>query len=188
MAYIECPKCSYKALSVATRCPRCGHNFPIQLIRHPVSEPQIHKLWPVLILAGVLVTVVVMDMVVRHGAAPRAFTGSPVTPSLDSARYIPPQPVRETPAPTGDSSRSVEPLLSGIPPTGGRGSKRYATTWVNVRENRSGGSAAVRVLNPGEAVLVDSLSGGWYRVVADGRTLGYVDRLYLDTASPRNPP
>jgi hypothetical protein len=184
MAYIECPKCGYKALSVATRCPRCGHDFPTQLIRHPVSESQIHKLWPVLILAGVLVTVVVIDAVVRRQAVPRAITPSPVMPTLDSAVYVPTQTVRETTVPSGDSSRAVEPPLSGIPPTGGPGSRRYATTWVNVREHRSGGTAAVRVLNPGEAVLVDSLSGGWYRVVADGRTVGYVDRLYLDTAPP----
>ncbi len=184
MAYIECPKCGYRALSVATRCPRCGHDFPTQLIRHPVSEPQIRRLWPVLIIAGVLAVVVVMDAVFRPRAIPRALTESLVAPPLDSAGYIPIQPVGETPAPAADSSRPVEPLLSEAPPPGRQQFSRFATTWVNVRENRSGGTAAVRILNPGEAVLVDSLIGGWYRVVIDGRTLGYVDRLYLDTIPP----
>jgi len=42
----------------------------------------------------------------------------------------------------------------------------------------------VRVLNPGEAVLVDSLKRGWYRVLADGRIVGYVHRTQLDAAPP----
>jgi ribosomal protein L37E len=45
---------------------------------------------------------------------------------------------------------------------------------------------AVRVLNPGDAVQVDSLSRGWYRVLIDGRAAGYVHRSNLDpVSSPR---
>jgi hypothetical protein len=61
---------------------------------------------------------------------------------------------------------------------------RYARTWVNVRGGRANGTASVRVLSPGEQVLVDSLRGGWYRVLADGRPLGYVHRSNLDIAPP----
>jgi len=32
--------------------------------------------------------------------------------------------------------------------------------------------------------MVDSLVAGWYRIVVDGRTDGYVDRSYLDEAAP----
>lgn len=186
MAYIECPNCGYRALGVATRCPRCGHGFPTHLIQHAVSEPQRHSLWPVLVVAGALVAV--MLVVDRRQAGPRAMPAPPSTTSLETASSIPAQPVPETPPAPADSSRPVEPPLSVVPPPGGQWLQRYATTWVNVRQSRGGGTPAVGVLNPGEVVLVDSLRGGWYRVVIDGRTLGYVDRSYLDTVPPPEHP
>lgn len=186
MAHIECPNCGHKALSVATRCPRCGHGFSTQLIRHPVSKPRLHRLWPVLIVACALV--IVMVLVDRRQAGPRAIPAPPSTTTLETASAIPAQPVPETPPATADSSRPVELPPSGLPPSGGESLRRYATTWVNIRESRGGGTPAVGVLNPGEAVLVDSLRGGWYRVVVDGRTLGYVDRSYLDTVPPSEHP
>jgi hypothetical protein len=42
----------------------------------------------------------------------------------------------------------------------------------------------VAVLNPGDAVLVDSLVRGWYRVLVDGRAVGYVHRSTLDATRP----
>lgn len=75
------------------------------------------------------------------------------------------------------------PSLAAPPPSGGP-VQRYARTWVNVRAGRSGGTALVRTLRPGEPVMVDSLVAGWYRIVVDGRTDGYVDRSYLDEAAP----
>ena len=56
--------------------------------------------------------------------------------------------------------------------------------FVNVRRSPSPTATTVAVLEPGEAVLVDSLRRGWYRIVRDGRTLGYADRRFLAT-SPR---
>jgi hypothetical protein len=44
------------------------------------------------------------------------------------------------------------------------------------------------VLQPGDAVLVDSLVRGWYRVVADGRTVGYAHRRYLAATPPAAAP
>jgi hypothetical protein len=44
----------------------------------------------------------------------------------------------------------------------------------------------VRILKPADAVTVDSLTQGWFRVVADGQTLGYVDRNFVAPApAPR---
>jgi hypothetical protein len=40
------------------------------------------------------------------------------------------------------------------------------------------------MLNPGDAVTVDSLVRGWYRVTVDGRALGYVHRSNLDVSRP----
>jgi hypothetical protein len=65
---------------------------------------------------------------------------------------------------------------------------RWATTWVNVRAGRSGSSEAVRVLNPGDQVGVDSLGRGWFRVLIDGVPVGYVDRSFLALAPPDSLP
>ncbi len=62
--------------------------------------------------------------------------------------------------------------------------RRYAATWVNVRDRRSPDAAPVRVLDPGEAVLVDSIVGGWYRVLMDGRPIGYAYTSNLSEEAP----
>jgi hypothetical protein len=66
----------------------------------------------------------------------------------------------------------------------GSGEFRYAQTWVNVRAGRSGTAEAVRILDPGEQVEVDSLRLGWYRISIDGRPVGYVDRSLLGPVQP----
>jgi hypothetical protein len=70
------------------------------------------------------------------------------------------------------------------PTPAGAGIRRYAQTWVNVRSDRTRSAPAVGILNPGDAVTVDSLVRGWYRVSVDGRTLGYVHRSALDVSRP----
>jgi hypothetical protein len=55
---------------------------------------------------------------------------------------------------------------------------------MNVRADRSSTAPVIRILHPGEVILVDSLKQGWYRVVSDLQGLGYVDRRYLDTSPP----
>ncbi|HEY7026989.1 MAG TPA: SH3 domain-containing protein [Gemmatimonadales bacterium] len=63
--------------------------------------------------------------------------------------------------------------------------QRYAKDWVNVRSRRMPGARIVLVLNRGQAVMVDSLKQQWWRVVVDGKGVGYVYRAYLDTIPPR---
>jgi Bacterial SH3 domain len=188
MAYIECPKCGQRALSIATRCPRCGHAFPTQFIQHPVSEPRLRRPWPVLMVAGALVALVAMVVGVRHLAGPGPAAVPPVAAPLDTATSTPSQPDPDTLASAGDTSRPAVPLAAAEPPPVGQQFKQYATTWVNVRGRRGIGAPAVRVLSPGEAVLVDSLRGGWYRVLVDGLKVGYVHRLYLDAVPPHARP
>ena len=117
----------------------------------------------------------------------------PRAQAIDTALETPP-PVRRdtvaavasTPAPApaaeGDTAPSITPPAAALP--AGTPLERYARTWVNLRDGRSGAAAAVRTLRPGERVLVDSLADGWYRVIVDGRTEGYVDRSYVDEAPP----
>jgi hypothetical protein len=62
--------------------------------------------------------------------------------------------------------------------------RRYAGTWINVRSARGNAAPVIRILHPGDPVLVDSLVRGWYRVIASGEAVGYLDRRYLDTLPP----
>jgi hypothetical protein len=77
----------------------------------------------------------------------------------------------------------VRPAPRPVEPTAVAGSeRRFATTWINVRAVRSARAKVVRVLKPGEAVQVDSLGEGWYKVVS-GET-GYADRRLLASTPP----
>lgn len=67
------------------------------------------------------------------------------------------------------------------------GPNAYATTWMNVRADRNNTATVIRILHPGEEVLVDLLEQGWYRVVTDGQATGHVDRRLLDTSPPPAP-
>jgi hypothetical protein len=101
-------------------------------------------------------------------AAPASADSAPAAPSIaDSATVEPPTPA----PPVADDD--TEP--------------RFASTWVNVRADRSGRAPVVQILEPGDTVLVDSLRRGWYRAVSDGQTLGYVDRS-LVRAAPKSAP
>ena len=102
-------------------------------------------------------------------------------------------PIRAEPlAQAGDSAVDSAPPPAAAPPQAapppaapaGEQLQRYAGTWVNVRDRRSPSGASVRVLNPGDVILVDSLIGGWYRVVIDGQPIGYVYGSNLSEDAP----
>jgi len=98
-------------------------------------------------------------------------TAEPVEESAESTPA--PAPV-ETPAPEAPDAVSGEQL--------------YASTWVNVRARPSASAPVVRVLSPGDPVVVNSLRQGWYLAEVGGQTLGYVDHALVgsdpDPASP----
>ncbi len=185
MSSIECPQCGHKALSVATRCPRCGHAFPARpLIRHAASRRD----WPSALLAGVIVVGAVAVVATLRWPGTKPAAEGPVQPTAGSpasARPPAPSPTElkravPTPRPAAPRARPSPADAAASPP----GLTRYARTWVNVRDGRAQATPSVRVLTPGESVLVDSLRGGWYRVLAEGRTVGYVHRSNLDAAPP----
>jgi hypothetical protein len=193
MSYIECGQCGHKALSVATRCPRCGHDLPPQRLRPPEPKPELPRLRPVLLVAGAVVAGVAIVLVARHRAGSSADVVPPAAAPLDTAASLEPQP-RPQPPPAGDSTSSAMPAPSArapapeVRPAAGQAGRRYARTWVNVREGRGRDTPVIRVLNPGEAVRVDSLIKGWYRVLVDGLPLGYVHRRQLDAVPPPDRP
>lgn len=273
MAYIDCPSCGKRALSLATRCPHCGLIFTTQQIQRDFPEPRGRGVMWALGVAVLALAVVGGMLWVENQAAPggaptvataepladdeagegtgeglepvgaaAADTATParVDPSSRPARTVrptprtpppaEPEPVPAEPAPTPQPVDTAPPIQVAAPParqpdpppravapdttpppaqqtpvaqppavatptpapqptpavsTGLL--RRYAKTWVNMRSSRSGSSAEVRVLNPGEAVMVDSLSRGWYRVVLNGQTEGYVAAMYLEDESAGEP-
>jgi hypothetical protein len=54
-----------------------------------------------------------------------------------------------------------------------------ARTWTHVRSRRSPKAELSAVLLPGDTVLADSLSQGWYRVALEGEVMGYAYRSGL---------
>jgi hypothetical protein len=184
MPYIECPHCGHKALSVASRCPSCRFEFPPRPLHRPMAEPRLDRRRASLVLGGVLVAglVVAAALVSKPGPGPtdasRAATPVDTTASgvagADSGSAALP----------ADSARPAAPGSRTAGSAGRAGVARYARTWTNVREGRALGARPVRVLAPGESVLVDSLRRGWYRVLAGGRTLGYVHRSNLGSVPP----
>ena len=72
MAYVNCPKCNQKALSVATRCPRCGEAFEAGFFAPPPPAPR-HVPRIVLLAAGAIGVLAVLNLVpwkARLGPAP----------------------------------------------------------------------------------------------------------------------
>jgi hypothetical protein len=180
--YMECPQCGRKALSVATRCPHCGVAFPSKPLQRSAPGYRLDRLRPVLATGGVLILGAVLLVVVLPRLGSKATAPALATPpgavAADSTVH---SAASDDVAPVLPSAASAAPVTSAPPSPLAR---RFARTWVNVRAARGRAAPAVRVLNPGDAVQVDSLSRGWYRVLIDGRAVGYVHRSNLDTVSP----
>ncbi len=233
MSYIHCPNCNQKALSVATRCPRCGVAFETRPSPAMPGAGRRRSHPALLALGTVLVLVIANAIRLQFGSAggltppsptarnvppprPVATRPEPTRPSGDSAatpKAPSPAPATRAPSATPTGPQSPAPTVVSAPPAAPRPdavptapavrapaprpappadddgalSRRYASTWVNLRTRPRPAAAVVRVLAPGEAVLVDTVERGWYRVVADGEEIGYVDQRLLDTARPIRP-
>jgi hypothetical protein len=196
MSYTLCPRCGQKALSVATQCPRCGNPFELHHL-YDAPGPR-SRLRPVAFaLAALGLIYLGVDVLKRE---PDSANGGFETPILAADPIPQPLPEPWVPAPSEPLPAAAEPATGPAPehpatalaaparaPKAAPASpqqRRYTTIWANVREARRPLAPVVTVLQPGEPVLVDSLSNEWYRVVEDGQKLGYVYRELVDTAPP----
>jgi len=206
MAYMDCPECGKTMLSIATQCPHCGYQFPPQQLRISIPPPQVRKVRPAVTVALALVVVAAVVVAFqswggwRAGPESGVATVPPRAPSGEQQQ----QPVETTvpdTAAVGAIRQDSQPQVSvaettpavttpppALPPPAalptGQQTRRYASTWVNVRRDRGREAPTVRVLQPGDAVLVDSLDQGWYRVVIDGQPIGYAHRANLVVRAP----
>ena len=193
MTYMKCPQCGRKALSVATRCPHCGVAFPSKPLQRSAPGYRLDRLRPVLAVGGVLVLGAVLLTVVLPRLESKAAASAPGASSGETSPTLatPPGEVPADSVAERDPSHAVAPVQppavpsASVTPTAPRPlPTQFARTWVNVRGGRGRAAPAVQVLNPGDPVQVDSLSRGWYRVLIDGRAVGYVHRSNLDPVSP----
>jgi len=204
MAYMDCPECGKTMLSIATQCPHCGYQFPPQQLKLSIPPPRARMVRPALVVALALVAlaaVVVAFQSWRGSSSAGVESGVAIAPPPATERQ---QPVETTlpdtaavgqigqdsqpRGPVADTTPAVAAPAPVLPPLAatptGQQSRRYASTWVNVRRDRGRDAPTVRVLEPGDAVLVDSLDQGWYRVSIGGQPVGYAHRSNLVVRAP----
>lgn len=152
-SYKQCIECGKRALSIATRCPGCGSEFPAAAVPAGGGARELRVYVTPRGLAAVVAVVAVLASARLGADFSDVASSSATTAPLETARV-------EAPA------ESVGELL-------------VARGWTNVRKSRSVSGAIEAMLMPGDTVLADSLSGGWYRVALEGEVLGYAHRSTL---------
>ena len=162
-SYRQCPQCGKRALSIATRCPGCGAEFPAREIRTGGGSRE---------MGGFLTS-----------GRVAAFIG--VVAVIASAQFgRSSQPVEEQTASVGGEAA----VMTAIPLDTGdvivvraerAGMLLVAKDWTHVRKSRSVKGELEAMLMPGDTVLADSLSKGWYRVALEGEVLGYAHHTTL---------
>lgn len=165
-SYKQCSECGKRALSVATRCPGCGREFPPEPARRRGPGFDVGRYLPFVAMAALLVVGVLsramLNRIGRPAVAEESSAITTATREETSSVAAAPRLNRPSPAaPTPAASPATPELL-------------VARTWTNVRNRRSPTGDLEAVLLPGDTVVADSLSRGWYRVALEGEVLGYV--------------
>jgi hypothetical protein len=175
-SYRQCTACGKRALSIATRCPACGEELVSPIVREPGRKLELGPLPSPRLMAGVVGTVAVLAAAVL-GQSYRA-PAKPLLSSVDSAGV---------PAEVGYSApgRLDTSIAAGSAVVVAGPHLLVTRTWTHVRNARSRRGDLEAVLLPGDTVLADSLSRGWYRVALEGEVLGYVHQSTLVTPGPR---
>ena len=168
-SYKQCTECGARALSIATRCPRCHREFPAP-VEEPVATPARRlgrmKLGTPGIAAGLLALGAILTTTELGQTS-----GARGEPRLSLAA------ARDT---------TVAPSEVGfVHPEAG--TLLVARSWTHVRKARSRSSDLEAVLTPGDTVFADSLERGWYRVALDGEVLGYANESMLTPTEPGRP-
>lgn len=179
--YKQCTECGARALSIATRCPRCHREFPAA-VEKPVPTPVRRlgrlRLRSAAIAAGFLALGAVLT--VSGLGQTSATRGGPRRPLADDMSSTPSEVAFVRPA--GD-----KPVEALAPAGRSAGELRVAKSWTHVRKARGRGADLEAVLTPGDTVFADSLERGWYRVALEGEVLGYASESMLAPTAPGRP-
>ena len=170
-SYRHCAECGKRALSIATRCPGCGRELPSPAVPdHSAFSFGALRSPPVLL--GLLAIVVALGGIrLEQPAGGPAATGeeSSFVPQASSGPLAV-EPLAATPA-LGRAAPAVADMDTSR--------VLVARTWTHVRSRRSPKAELSAVLMPGDTVLADSLSRGWYRIALEGEVMGYAYRSGL---------
>lgn len=169
-SYRQCLECGKRALSIATRCPGCGREFPAPAVPKGGPALDLRRFLSPGVVAGVLALAAVAAATGLGRASRHPEQPSVVADSL--ARYSEVAYAMEATARLDTASAAARPAEDV-------GGLLLARTWTNVRSSRSTRAGLQAVLMPGDTVLADSLQRGWYRVALEGEVLGYVHRTTL---------
>ncbi len=174
-SYRQCPECGKRALSIATRCPGCGREFPTPAAPDSAPTLDLGRFRSPKAMAAALVVAVILA--VRVGGASRLPTEQSSLPLADSLMLSSEVAYARTAARRADTSGASESA----------GELLLARDWTSVRKARSRRADLEAILMPGDTVLADSLVQGWYRVALLGEVLGYAHRSTLTTPAAADP-
>lgn len=129
MAYIECPRCHQRALSVATTCPRCGHDFTDQRVRHsgqhPVPPDNAKRQQRVIAIVASLTLLLLFIALqsagrgVRSGQERKDDLSGMASPAVAAADSTAPDTVvveAPAPAPAGQAEETAAAAVATAPP------------------------------------------------------------------------
>lgn len=170
--YRQCSQCGKRALSVATRCPGCGREFPAPVATDVSRGPNLRRFLSPRVAAGIIVTAVVLTAaeLVRSGRPLRQPSSVLIRDSTSEKAEV-----GDTMAAAARRSTATAAPLTAA----SAGEVLVARTWTNVRKSRSPRADVMAKLLPGDTVRADSLERAWYRVAVEGKVLGYVYRSTL---------
>jgi hypothetical protein len=171
-SYKQCSQCGKRALSVATRCPGCGGEFPPEPGRRSSPGADFGRFLPLVALAGLLVV----------GALSRAIVGRTSRPAAPEESSSLAATSREETSSVAAAPKLASPPRAPAPSThtaAPEPRQLIARTWTKVRNRRSTKGELEAVLLPGDTVVADSLSRGWWRVALEGEVLGYAHESTL---------
>ncbi len=181
-SYRQCEECGKRALSIATRCPGCGREFP--------ATPEYAgsrrgagagRFRPKGMLTGVLAAAAVLAVVAIDLDLP-SLEQEPANAPADSVAGYSEATFTDTMA------RLETASVAAVAPENAA-EVLVARNWTNVRQARSRRAGLEAILTPGDTVVADSLERDWYRVALEGEVLGYAHRSTLSaTGGLERPP
>jgi hypothetical protein len=157
-SYRHCDECGKRALSIATRCPGCGRELPYPAVPDH-SGLDLGPLQSTPLVLGLLAILVALGGIRLK----------------DRTAQLAPREESAFARAASTALLSVDPLSATAvaPAATDTGRMLVARTWTHVRSRRSPKGELSAMLMPGDTVLADSLSRGWYRVALEGEVMGY---------------
>ena len=170
-SYRQCIECGKRALSIATRCPGCGREFPDRTVPEGGSALKLGRFLSPTVVAAVVGAAAVLTAVTLARTS---------RPPEENSSFIA--------AASLAASSEVAYASAAALPAESAGELLVARTWTSVRRSRNKSASLEAVLMPGDTVLADSLERGWYRVALEGEVLGYVHRSTLTAGAATGQP